>query len=191
MGSHTRSNQTLHTNLRPFTNFQVFLCADLWKDPAILHAAYCDSQRVTDAFIKNGMQHALRSLGNEAAGDPTNWDYDVRCSVFAWLVSGSQVPHDYLLSSTVQVVVNKQQQQVEMWLVSKADTGPLAPGIRCAAGERVLVEVSRKYTPNGLQGLAYHSGFYLQASLPRLTSVMLAWQLQVNATRGCLPCRVL
>ena len=31
-----------------------------------------------------------------------------------------------------------------------------------AAGERVLVEVSRKFTPERLAGLAYKSGLYIQ-----------------------------
>lgn len=61
------------------------------------------------------------------------------------------------------MVVNSQKQQVEMWLVCKAATGSLVPGIACAAGERVLVEVSRKFTPQRLQALAYKSGLYLQA----------------------------
>ena len=59
---------------------QIFLCADLWKDAATLRAAYHDSEGVTEAFIKNGMQHALRTLGCEAAGDASKWEYEV-CGV--------------------------------------------------------------------------------------------------------------
>ena len=33
---------------------QVLVCTDLWKDQKVLHAAYCDSLGVTEAFIKNG-----------------------------------------------------------------------------------------------------------------------------------------
>ncbi len=62
-----------------------------------------------------------------------------------------------------QVVVNGVKKQVEMWLVSKADTGEVAPGISIAAGERVLVEISRKFTVEQLQGLAYNAGLYMQA----------------------------
>lgn len=58
-------------------DLQIFLCADLWKDTATLHAAYHDSEGVTQDFIKNGMQHALRTLGCEAAGDASKWDYEV------------------------------------------------------------------------------------------------------------------
>ena len=56
---------------------QIFMCADLWKDTETLRAAYHDSKGVTEAFIKNGMQHALRTLGCEAAGHPSKWDYEV------------------------------------------------------------------------------------------------------------------
>ena len=56
---------------------QVFLCTDLWKDAATLHAAYCDSKGVTEAFIKNGMLHALHALGVGAQAKPECWEYDV------------------------------------------------------------------------------------------------------------------
>ncbi len=57
---------------------QVFLCADLWKEEKTLRAAYHDSLGVTEEFIKNGIQHALKSLGHGPAGDTSLWDYDVR-----------------------------------------------------------------------------------------------------------------
>ena len=56
---------------------QVFLCTDLWKDAKILHAAYHDSKGVTEAFIKNGMVHALHALGVTGHSDPHAWTYDV------------------------------------------------------------------------------------------------------------------
>lgn len=56
---------------------QVLLCADLWKRQETLYAAYHDREGVTEAFIKNGIRHALGSLGNAAAADPANWDYEV------------------------------------------------------------------------------------------------------------------
>ena len=55
----------------------MFLCTDLWKDAATLHAAYCDSKGVTEAFIKNGMVHALHALGVKVQADPKCWEYDV------------------------------------------------------------------------------------------------------------------
>ena len=60
------------------------------------------------------------------------------------------------------MVINSDKKQVEMWLVSKADTGEVAPGISIAAGECVLVEISRKFTVEQLQGLAYNAGLYMQ-----------------------------
>ena len=56
---------------------QIFLCTDLWKDAKTLHAAYCDSQGVTEAFIKNGMTHALHAVGVGAQAAPACWLYDV------------------------------------------------------------------------------------------------------------------
>ena len=58
---------------------QVLLCTDLWKDGEELHAAYHDSQGVTEAFIKNGMVNALKTLGVRDAPSLVNsWRYDVR-----------------------------------------------------------------------------------------------------------------
>lgn len=53
----------------------MLLCTDLWKDATVLHAAYCDSRGVTEAFIKNGLKCALGavSAGSQAQG----WTYDV------------------------------------------------------------------------------------------------------------------
>ena len=56
---------------------QVFLCCDLWKDRAMLHAAYCDSQGITERFIKNGMAHAMAALDCADRADPHSWVYDV------------------------------------------------------------------------------------------------------------------
>lgn len=58
---------------------QVLLCTDLWKDEKVLHSAYHDSQGVTEAFIKNGMVHALRTLGVPGASSLVQrWRYDVK-----------------------------------------------------------------------------------------------------------------
>ena len=55
----------------------MLLCADLWKQRDVLHAAYCDREGVTEAFIKNGLRHAFGSLSCAAAANPDNWDYEV------------------------------------------------------------------------------------------------------------------
>ena len=58
---------------------QVLLCTDLWKDEQVLHSAYHDSQGVTEAFIKNGMVHALRTLGVPSPSSLVQkWRYEVR-----------------------------------------------------------------------------------------------------------------
>lgn len=62
---------------------QVLLCADMWKKQDMLHAAYCDREGVTEAFIKNGLRHAFGSLGCATAADPANWDYEVRMQLGA------------------------------------------------------------------------------------------------------------
>ena len=56
---------------------QVLLCTDLWKDAGVLHAAYHDSQGVTEHFIKNGMHAALTALDCAHSPDMDNWKYDV------------------------------------------------------------------------------------------------------------------
>ena len=58
---------------------QVLLCTDLWKDEKVLHAAYHDSQGVTEAFIKNGMVNALTTLGVPGASTlVADWQYVVK-----------------------------------------------------------------------------------------------------------------
>ena len=57
---------------------QVFLCADLWKDAPTLKAAYHDSAGVTEAFIRNGLHNALRTLGmSQESPDVAKWPYHV------------------------------------------------------------------------------------------------------------------
>ena len=71
-----------------------------------------------------------------------------------------------------------------MWLVCKADTGEVAPGISIAAGERVLVEISRKFTVEQLQGLAYNAGLYIQVHVTR--GLMGTWAALCGAAVGPL-----
>ena len=112
----------------------MFLCTDLWKDAATLHAAYCDSQGVTEAFIKNGMVHALHALG--VGSDPSCWQYDV--------------------------VINPVDRRVEMWLVAEEDVLQVIEGVDISKGERVLMEMSRKFTLEDIRQLAFQSNFYVQ-----------------------------
>ncbi|KAL2642755.1 hypothetical protein R1flu_010342 [Riccia fluitans] len=59
------------------TRCRHFLCTDLWKNEEILYAAYHDKHGVTEAFIKNGMRHALHKIGYEASSAEENsWIYE-------------------------------------------------------------------------------------------------------------------
>ncbi|DBA68320.1 TPA: hypothetical protein ACH3X2_013633 [Trebouxia sp. C0005] len=117
-------------------NTQIFLCTDLWKDAKTLHAAYCDSQGVTEAFIKNGMTHALHAVGVGAQADPACWLYDV--------------------------VINPVDRRVEMWLVANEDVKGVCDSVDIHKGERILMEMSRKFTLKDIRQLAFQSNFYVQ-----------------------------
>ena len=122
----------------------LMLGCDLMKAADTLHAAYNDSAGVTDAFIKNGMRHALRSVGHPSAERDDAWDYEV--------------------------VVNAEEEQVEMYLVARESVPDVFPGVTIARGERVLMEISRKFTSSGLRALYFEAGFCHQVSsgsLPR------------------------
>ena len=57
---------------------QVFVCTDLWKDSEILHRAYCDAKGVTEAFIKNGLENAVREISYGAIQITSDdWKYEV------------------------------------------------------------------------------------------------------------------
>jgi L-histidine Nalpha-methyltransferase len=124
----------------------LLLCTDLWKDEARLRAAYDDSQGVTAAFIRNGLAHALACLpgGSEAAaeaGAPAEeWAYEVD--------------------------VNAGATQVEMYLRCPAPIpcGAIAPGVGFEAGERILMEVSRKFTAAAVAELAAGAGVRVAGS---------------------------
>ncbi|KAK9789403.1 hypothetical protein WJX73_006308 [Symbiochloris irregularis] len=117
---------------------QLFVCADLWKDAGMLHAAYCDSQGVTEQFIKNGLANAMDVLGVHMPVLAGGWQYDV--------------------------VVNADLQQVEMWVVAPCNFYVPGTDISIVQGERVLMEVSRKFTQTRLRGLAFQAGWCWQAS---------------------------
>ena len=114
----------------------LLLCTDLWKDRDVLHAAYDDSQGVTREFIINGMCHALRTLGHPLAARPALWAYEA--------------------------VVCSELQQVEMWVEAQEDVNHVLPGVSVAKGERVLMEISRKFTPQGIAALAQRAGLCIE-----------------------------
>ena len=56
----------------------MLVCTDLWKDSKTLHAAYCDSQGVTEAFILNGMKNAIAAASaGQKLIDLKKWEYEV------------------------------------------------------------------------------------------------------------------
>lgn len=117
----------------------LLLCTDLWKDPAVLHLAYDDPKGVTREFILNGMRHALRSLDHPAA-EHAMQNFEYEC------------------------IVNTELHQVEMWVKAKESVDRVLPGVDFCAGERILMEISRKFTPQDISGLAKDAGLCVQAS---------------------------
>ena len=49
-----------------------------------------------------------------------------------------------------------------MWLEAGEELDDIIPGVRLAKGERILMEVSRKFTQEKLRALAFQSGFFWQ-----------------------------
>lgn len=120
------------------SNSSLLLCTDLWKKSSILHAAYDDSQGVTREFIINGMKHMLRTLKHPCAGEDQSllWDYEV--------------------------IVNAELRQVEMWLIAQRDIKDVLPCIDIVKGERVLMEISRKFTREDISSLAFNSLYCIE-----------------------------
>jgi len=106
---------------------------DLVKDPAILHAAYNDSQGVTEAFNKNLLVRANRELD-------ANFDLDA----FAHYA-----------------FFNPALQRIEMHLMSLAPQNVCIGGHRIAfaEGETIHTENSHKHTVEGFRELAAMAGF--------------------------------
>ncbi|MCK0512593.1 L-histidine N(alpha)-methyltransferase [Aromatoleum buckelii] len=106
---------------------------DLVKDPALLHAAYNDSQGVTAAFNKNLLARANRELGADFAED------------------------GFAHYAFYQPLARR----VEMHLVSLAAQRVRVAGreFRFAAGETLHTENSYKYTIDGFRSLAEQAGF--------------------------------
>lgn len=98
------------------------LGVDLAKDPEVLEAAYADSAGLTEQFILNVFHRMNREL-----------DAGLDLDAFR-----------------MESFYDAQQRQVEMWAhVDRAQVlrvAPLDAEFRIAARERILVEVSRKFT---------------------------------------------
>lgn len=116
---------------------RLLLGADRVKDPAVLRAAYDDAEGVTAEFNRN----VLRVLNREL-----NADFD-------------------LAGFRHEAVYNDAERRIEMHLVAEAAQrvrlGALDAGLDLPRGERILTEISRKFTPEGLEALLGEGGFAL------------------------------
>ena len=111
----------------------LLLGVDLIKDPAVLHAAYNDSQGVTAAFNLNLLVRANRELGT---------DFDVE-----------QFAHSAFYNAPLQ--------RIEMHLVSRCRQHVTLDGrsFEIQEGETLHTEHSHKFTVDGLRALARRAGF--------------------------------
>eukprot|EP00890_Picochlorum_soloecismus_P000873 jgi/Picsp_1/1787/NSC_05258-R1_duf323 domain protein len=116
----------------------VLLCTDLWKEQSILQNAYDDSMGITKQFIMNGMTNVLKHRKHYLSHENPEslWQYEV--------------------------VVNDKMHQVEMWLTAKKEIQNIIDGVDIKKGERLLMEVSKKFTQDSLRSLAFGSGFTMQ-----------------------------
>ncbi len=110
----------------------LLLGVDLIKDPAVLHAAYNDTQGVTAAFNLNLLARANREAG---------CDFDL--DAFAH-----------------SAFYNAPQQRIEMHLVSRRrqDLQVCGQPHRMEEGETLHTENSRKFTVDSLRRLAQQAG---------------------------------
>ena len=118
----------------------MLLATDLWKDASFLRPAYDDPSGVTARFARNGVAHALACIpgGGAASADVAQWRYEA--------------------------TLNDDDQRVEMWVTcphafTLPPSHPHFPsGVSFGDNERVLVELSRKFTPARVAALAAASG---------------------------------
>lgn len=117
---------------------RLLLGADRVKDHAVLHRAYNDAAGITAEFNLN----LLRVLNRELRAD---FDLD---------------------GFAHKALYNPAAAQIEMYLVAKraqhVRLGALDQMIRLDAGERILTEISRKFTIESLRGLCSAAGFAVE-----------------------------
>jgi len=113
----------------------LLLGADRVKDTEVLHAAYNDKSGITAEFNLNLMRMLNREL-----------DADFRLEQFRH-----------------EAVFNPRASQIEMYLVSCCEQsvylGALDTRLRFSAGEKILTEISRKFTASNLEMMLYEAGF--------------------------------
>lgn len=110
---------------------------DLQKHPAIIHAAYNDSQGLTRAFNLNLLRRLNRELG--ADFDLTTFDH------YETYNPENGEARSYLVSTLAQVV----------------NLTALNMSVRFEAGEVIHTEISRKFNRTGIEHLATQAGFGL------------------------------
>jgi L-histidine N-alpha-methyltransferase len=114
------------------------LGVDLAKDEAVLHAAYNDSAGVTAAFNKNVLAVLNRELGGDF--DLDAWEHDAR--------------------------FDAARSRIEMYLVARraqvVHVADLGMTVEFEAGERILTEISRKFTRANLEATLTEGGLALE-----------------------------
>ena len=113
----------------------LLLGVDRVKDEAVLHAAYNDRAGLTAAFNLNILR--VLNAGAEADFDLDQFDH--------------RAGFDRRLSRIEMHLVSRRDQDV--------DLGALGTSIHIAAGEAILTEISRKFTPESLAAMLRAAGF--------------------------------
>jgi len=116
----------------------LLLGADRIKDHAVLRAAYNDAEGITAEFNLNVLRVLNRELG--ANFEIGNFDHEA--------------------------VFNEEQARIEMYLESRCDQdvylGALGRSIRLQREERILTELSHKFSPARLQQLLHDCGLEIE-----------------------------
>lgn len=117
---------------------RLLLGADRVKQHDVLHAAYNDSAGITGEFNLNVLRVLNREL--DATFDLDNFRHEA--------------------------IFNSEAQRIEMHLVAECDqrvhVQALDEVIEFSAGERILTEISRKFTPESLAALLAEAGFAIE-----------------------------
>jgi L-histidine N-alpha-methyltransferase len=119
----------------------LLLGADRVKDADVLHAAYNDADGLTAEFNLNVLQVLNREL---------DADFEETCFEHA-------------------AVFNNEASQIEMYLVSRqrqsVHVGVLDETLQFAEGDKILTEISRKFTPVHLESMLEAAGFRIERHL--------------------------
>ena len=143
---------------------------DMWKDTAKLHAAYHDRGGIHELFIKNGMRCALRLLGHKTTEEEErNWEFEVIVNEKLRRVEMHLRFKEELLLQDHNVHIRCELSKL---LGNNHFTEPLYSRIETSnfvdivggfprSGERVLVELSHKYSVGDFNVLANSAGFHI------------------------------